>query len=226
MSAWLVAALLAQAAPTGTLAAKAANTEGFAAYKAKDWPRAVALFRQAIAADDRHALAHYNLAATLALARQLGKTCELDAYRGTILGELAQAIALDEGRRTRALKDADFRSVQDSFRWQTLVLRRSVAKQAAQIVAAVTWYAPGQGAYGPPLTLKLGAKGRGTATRLKIGEQDAARVDEPLRWRWASGALEVTFADGKTQRFTLTEQGTLTDGAGATLSDDPSDCDA
>lgn len=221
---WLLA-VLAQAAPAPD-AAKAANTQGFAAYKAKDWAQAIALFRQAIAADDSHALAHYNLAATLALMRQQGKTCEFDAYRAVILDELTRAIALDGRRQARAKADGDFKSVHDTVRWQTAVLGRVVAKDAARIVPAVTWYAPAQGAYGPPLTLRLRAAGTGTATVLEIGEDTVKRKDVAVRWRWKGGALEVRWPDGSLQRYTLTDRGTLASEAGGELSDDPSDCDA
>ncbi len=227
MSALWLAVVVAQAAPpTGLEAARAANTQGFAAYKAKDWGQALASFRQAIAADETHALAHYNLAATLALLRQLDKTCEFNAFRQVILSELEKAMALDPKRRARAKADADFRSVHDTVRWQTQVLGRALAQDAVRLVPAVTWYAPAQGAYGPPLVLRLRAGGVGTATVLEVGEQDVARKELKVRWRFKAGTFEVRRADGAVQRYRLTDAGTLASDVGGELSDDPSDCDA
>ena len=87
-----VLALLLAAAPT----AAQLNTEGYRLYRAENYDAALVKFRAAIAADGKHALAHYNYAATLGHLRKQGRTCEVDAYQSTILEHLTRAVALDD----------------------------------------------------------------------------------------------------------------------------------
>lgn len=74
------------------------NTQGFRLYKQKKYVEAADLFKQALAADPRHALAHYNLACTLALISKTDEACKLGARRSVILEHLARAVELDGTR--------------------------------------------------------------------------------------------------------------------------------
>ena len=221
MSALLTVVLVSALAQTPE--SRAQNTAGFRLYQAKKYAEAIAAFRDAVSKDGKNALAHYNLAATLGLVRGAGKTCEFDAYAGTIMGELQEAMTLDVRRKLRARVDSDFKSVWSTFAWQTKVLDRSVAKNLSTIVVAVTWYSPSQGAYGPQQTLVFKAKGRGVERKLE-GE-DPKLVDRAFTWKVKGTGVEVRRADGSVQTYVLGEDGRLTSGE-SVLTDDRGECSA
>ncbi|MFZ5438519.1 MAG: tetratricopeptide repeat protein [Myxococcota bacterium] len=227
MSALLL--LLLAASPAAPL-----NTEGFKLYQAGKYGEAIEKFRAAIAADETHALAHYNLAATLALMRTRGKVCEFDAYQSAVLEHLERAVQLDERRRRRMQVDRDLDSIRDTLRYQQLLGRRADRPQDAKaLLVALSWYTPAVGAYGNPETLRFGADGRFTLSRLVMGEQDDAPKRVTLKGRWKLEGVEVTLAfdkplDGATQaRGKLTPEGRLEFGAPAwTFTDARAECDA
>lgn len=206
------------------------NSRGFDLYKQQRYAEAIDAFRAAIEKDEKHALAHYNLAATLALMRTKGLVCEHDAYRSVILQELQRAIQLDPRRRTRALEDADFQSVHDTLGWQK-VKGLTVPKDAAAILTAVHWYGPSPGAYGPTHQLRFRADGTLTGSRLDLESDDVRHV--PLSGTWAVKGREVTVTygagkDARSVRYRFEDDGRLVpaDGTGEPLTDDPDDCSA
>lgn len=220
--------LLLAASPAAPL-----NTEGFRLYKAGKYAEAIAQFRAAVAADDAHALSHYNLAATLGLVRGKGKVCEFDAYQSTVLDQLEKAVQLDEGRRKRMQQDKDFSSIRDTVRYQQLLGRQlAVEKDAAAIIVAVSWYAPAVGAYGNPVQLTFGPRGAFTVSRLVL-EGDEGPKREVLKGRFQVKGNSVTldFArafEGKKQAVGhLTPQGHLVfDTPAWDLTDARSECEA
>ncbi len=218
--------LLLTASPAAPL-----NTEGFRLYQAKQYPEALEKFRAAVAADETHALSHYNLAATLALLRGQGKVCEFDAYQGAVLDHLERAVQLDARRRKRMQQDKDFDSVRDTLRYQRLLGRKpAVEKDAAALFVALAWYAPAVGAFGNAAELHLKSDGTFTLGRLLM-ENDELRRDVTAG-RFRVKGFQVTFdfakpVDGKKQRVgRLTPEGHLVvDGLGE-LTDLRSECDA
>ena len=227
MSGLLCLALLLAASPAAPL-----NTDGFRLYQAKKYPEALEKFRAAVAADEQHALAQYNFAATLALLRGQGKVCEFDAYPGAILEHLEAAVRLDERRRQRMKVDRDFDSVRDTLRYQQLLGRSPASeKDARALLLALTWLAPATGAYGHPLTLKLSADGSLTLTRLVLTDDDVKH--DVVKGRWKVKGFQVTLdfehpVEGQKQAVgKLTAEGHLLFGLPAwDLSDQRSECDA
>lgn len=219
--------LLLTASPAAPL-----NSEGFRLYQRKQYPAALEKFRAAVAADETHALSHYNLAATLGLLRKQGRVCEFDAYRGTVLDHLERAVQLDEGRRQRMQRDADFDTVRGTLRYQALLGRKpDVEKDARALLTTIVWYAPAVGAYGNPVTLTLAPAGRFTLSRVVMTDDDVKR--EALKGSFQVKGFEVTlfFAkpfEGKKQVVgRLTADGHLVFDAPAwDLSDALSECDA
>ena len=70
---------------SGEYDANQLNTAGFRCYKEKKYGEAALLFGGATMVDDKLALAHYNLACTLALLRKENKVCDNNAYLDRIL---------------------------------------------------------------------------------------------------------------------------------------------
>lgn len=207
------------------------NTEGFRLYQQGKYGEALARFRDAIAADERHALAQYNFAATLGLLRKRGKTCEFDAYQSTIVEHLAKAVALDERRRARMQRDADFDSVRDSLGYQRL-LKRDPANDAdvKALLIALAFLSPPQGAYGHTVQLDLKADGTLTCSQVLVDE-DVKRVTTSGTWKVKGRAVTVSFKKkvaGVTSAVgTFNAEGHLVFETPAwDLSSDRSDCDA
>lgn len=226
----LVLIVLAGAPPTS--AAAKFNTEGFRAYQAKRYGEALALFKQGFEADERHALSHYNYAATLGLLRKQGKVCEFDAYQSAVLEHLEQAVKLDEGRRARMQRDADFDSVRDTVRYQRL-LGRDPAKEAdlRALVVAVTWLAPSVGAYGNMAVLDLAPNGGVTLSRKVMNADGEVTV---VKHRGAFSVKGPTVTITLTQALEgkkvitgrLTADGHFVLDVLGELSDERSECDA
>ena len=221
----MLLALLLAASPAAKL-----NTQGFRLYQAKDYPAALQKFSEAVRADEGHALAHYNLAATLGLLRGQGKTCEFDAYQSTILQHLEAAVRLDERRRARMKVDRDLDSVRDTLRYQLLAGRSpSREKDVAPLVVAVTWTLPSTGAYGNPLTLDFSSGGSFTLRLMQL--TDEGPKVEVVNGRWTAKGFQLTLdfdqpVEGQKRAVgQLTPEGHLVFPKWD-LSDSRSDCDA
>ena len=221
----LLLALLLAASPAARL-----NTEGFRLYQAKDYAAARSKFAEAVRADENHALARYNLAATLGLLRGQGKVCEYDAYQPTILEHLEASIRLDERRRARMKVDRDFDSVRDTLRYQ-LLLGRSPAREqdVVPLVVAVTWTLPAVGAFGNPLTLDFSAGGTFAMKLMQLSD-DGPKI-EVIKGRWTAKGFQLTLdferaVEGQKRAVgQLTPEGHLVFPKWD-LSDSRSDCDA
>lgn len=226
----LVAFVVTAALPVFAQSAAALNARGFDAYKQQRYAEAIEQFRAAIERDERYALAHYNLAATLALLRSKGQVCEFDAYQGTILTELERSIQLDARRRKRALEDSDFESVHATLGWQR-VKGLTVAKHAREMLTAVHWYGPSPGAYGPTSELRFEADGTVKGSSVDLTGDDVRRVPLEGRWTMQGRLVTVTYGDGKDARvvvYRMQDDGRLLQQGEAAeiLSDDPDDCSA
>lgn len=208
------------------------NTEGFRLYQQGKYVEALDTFREAVAADEKHALAHYNLAATLGRLRTLGHTCDLQASRSDVIHHLRAAIALDERRRARMLKDADFDSVRDSLGYQRLVNRDPANEKDVRALLVALTFESQRGLWGPPVRLDLNADGTLKLTQLVLSE------DLDPTWQTTSGTWKVK---GRTVTLTLTKNisgvttasGTFNEGGGLTfetpmwsLSSDGAECEA
>ncbi|MEW5741136.1 MAG: hypothetical protein AB1938_19595 [Myxococcota bacterium] len=206
------------------------NAQGFEAYKKQQYQVAIEKFQQAIAHDEGYALAHYNLAATLALMRKKGLTCQFDAYQSTILSALERSIELDPRRRKRALEDSDFESVHQTIGWQR-VKGLTVAKEAKDILIAVHWYGPSPGAYGPLTELRFVRDGTVQGSAVDVTGDEVKRVPMKGRWTMKGREVTVTYGEGKDARsivYRMQDDGRLLQqGEGSELlTDDPDDCSA
>ncbi len=235
----LLTALLAQAtAPAPSPARKQAttlNTRGFRLYQKKQYPEALALFRQASEADPTHALAHYNLAATLGVLRKQRRTCEFDAYKQAIVTELTRAVELDAGRKARMQRDRDFDDVRDTLGYQKLLgLDPKKPADLPALLERVSWYSGGEGAYGSMKALDLQPGGKLTLTLRQLTEDEKQPLKEsklPGTWKLEAGKLTLTFAQplegATTVSGTLGETGVLEMEAPlGKLYDRPSECEA
>lgn len=226
----LAALAVAVALPAFAQSAAQLNAQGFDAYKQQRYADALEKFRTAIERDERYALAHYNLAATLGLLRSKGQVCEFDAYQGSIVRELERSIQLDPRRRKRALEDSDFTSVHETIGWQR-VKGLTVAKHARDILTAVHWYGPSPGAYGPTSELRFAADGTVKGSTVDLTGDDVRRLPLEGRWTMQGRVVTVTYGEGKDARvvvYRMQDDGRLQQqGDGAEiLSDDPDDCSA
>lgn len=208
------------------------NSQGFDLYKKGQFAEAIAKFREATEKDGKHALAHYNLAATLARVRNDGQVCNLEAYRSTIIAELKRSIELDPRRRKRALEDNDFASVHDTAAWQ-FIAGKTVEKNGAEILQAVSWYGPSPGAYGPSSGLRFLADGKVDGWYLDLSGDDVKRVARAGRWKLAGRQVTIEWAGGaadqpKRETWTLDASGRLVATAPNqhTYTDDPDECSA
>lgn len=207
------------------------NTEGFRLYRQGRYGEALAKFRDAIAADEGHALAHYNFAATLGLLRKRGKTCEFDAYQQTILEHLAKAVALDERRRARMQRDADFDAVRDTLGYQRLLKRDpAVDEDVPALLVALLFLSPPQGAFGHRTQLDLKADGTLSLTHLLV-DDDVKRVGTTGTWKVKGRAVTLSLKkeiEGVTTAVgTFNAEGHLVFETPAwDLSSERSDCDA
>lgn len=231
----LVLVLLLGGAPAAPVSPAAKfNTDGFRAYQAKKYADALALFKQGFTADEKHALSHYNYAATLGLLRKQGKVCEFDAYQSAVLEHLEVAVKLDEGRRKRMQKDGDFDSIRDTVRYLRL-LGKDPAKvsDARAFVTGVTWFAPSVGVYGNMAELKL--TGNTFTLSRKVmndatGEVSVVKHTGSFTVLPSDGTVTLIFNkafEGKSQlEGKLTAEGHLVFAVLGELTDERSECDA
>ncbi len=136
--------------------AKELNTQGYRLYKKKNYADAIMQFYRATQADGNYALAHYNLASTLAL--EFGH-CELEeqaAQEGyeiflelsdsdVVFKELRKAIKLDPKRLQRSQIDPDFAEVRQSYRYYRDILgyRNDNEEQLRQMLQNIDWESVG-----------------------------------------------------------------------------------
>ena len=176
------------------------NTAGFRCYRADRLDDALALFGRALDTDPTHALAHYNLAATLGVLRGRGDICGSDATLARMMTHLEAAVRFDAGRRARLNKDPDLAALRTLPRFRVLqgadpATRRGVV----QAVQGATFYAPAPGAFGHPLHLTL--QGAAPHKDLEHGALPALTLTRTVT---DQGALETTEQTGG---WAIDEQG-------------------
>jgi tetratricopeptide (TPR) repeat protein len=208
--------------------AKALNTEGFRLYQAGKYPEALEKFRAATEADPKHALAQYNVAATLGVLRKQGQVCQHDAFKTTILEYLTASVRLDPKRLKRAKEDADLDPIRDTVGWQRL-LGRSPTRVAdvPELLRKVSWYGPSVGVYGTLVTVRFEDGGKLTLTR-KVPQEEGAPKPETITGTYSvkGRTVEVKLPGQKPDTGTLNAQGVLTFKALGAFYDFPSECDA
>ena len=109
---------------SGELSAKELNTKGFRLYKREKYAEACRFFRDAIKMDDGYALAHYNLACTLALRYKLdpcGDAFENGITFSKVLDHLGKSVYLDKGRKKKMQNDADLDPIRRTPRYNMLL---------------------------------------------------------------------------------------------------------
>jgi len=206
---------------------------GYRLYKQKKYARALKYFRKTVEADDKYALAHYNLACVLAIMRSKGKICEYDAYQGSIMDHLEKSIELDPRRLKRAKVDPDLKSVHGTFRYQKL-LGRDPTKPGdiKKILTAIAWYGPSPGAYGPVAGMKFLKEGRVEFWSLDAQSDTIKRVYHTGFYSVEGGKVIIQFGRA-IQEGNATFLGTIRpDGVleipsmGTNFTDDPDECSA
>ncbi len=204
---------------------------------------AVALFEAALGADNSHALAHYNLAATLSLLRQQRHPCEVDAWLDRILDHLARSVQLDPERQARLKVDPDFAALAGLPRFRIPAGAEADSRRGAlQIVQGATFYAPGVGVIGNPAHFVLDGAAPHTdlaegalpvrMVHRSLGED--GQVTEALTqggWALAPDGTLLLDPDGKggeqpIQRLRLNAEGDLEGPAGERWMGLPSECEA
>jgi tetratricopeptide (TPR) repeat protein len=215
-------------ASPGEPTAKELNTEGFRLYQAGKYPEALEKFRAAVARDPKHALAHYNVAATLGVLRKQGKVCDHDAYTSTILQHLATAIKLDPKRLKRAKEDPDLDPIRETVGWHRL-LGRSHTRTAdmPELLKKVKWFGPGVGVYGTLQTLRFEEGGKVVLTK-KVPQDEGPMKEETLTGTYSvkSRKVEVTLPGQKPDTGAITAEGVLQFKSLGSFYDFPSECDA
>jgi hypothetical protein len=229
-----------------------ANAAGMKHSKAKQYREAITQFKLAIELGGKAAepttlkdvaqlnrtiaLAHFNLACTLALARKAGKVCDYDAYRSASWEQVRLSIARDPNRLEKAMTDADLANVRDTLAFQSVKgLSPKRESDVSAIVAGVRWWSPGQGVYGSTQELSFSPQGSVTLTMLVF---DSESVPLPKRqsftgkWSVSGRGLRVTFPAAipalKKASFdgTLGADGQLMFTDWSSFTDEPSECDA
>jgi hypothetical protein len=228
MLALVTAALLTGQAPADALAL---NRAGFALYEQGRFEDALEKFREAAAADDRLAIAHYNAAATMARLRTLNRVCETNAYVSSIFEELERAIALDPRRRMRAREDRDFASVQTSARWQLAVRRYDARRDLAQILIASDWWGPAPGAHGNTSFIAFKADGSVSGWELDPSTDEVRQRPLDGRWVVARGKVTIRWTSARAAEppvtLRLTAEGHLVTETGApAFASEPEECSA
>lgn len=240
----MLLALLLAAAPT----VADANAAGMKLYQAKKFPEAIAQFKagieratdqpstkEQVAQTRALALAHFNLACAMALARKAGKTCEVDAYLPSIWEHVLEAIRLDPNRLEKALTDSDLKELRTTLQFQSLLgLSPSRDSDLPKLLTAVTWYSAGEGASGSTRSMTFSAKGAMELT-LRLPDERGFPIDIRTfkgTWTITGRTVKVMFAqpvpglNTKELSFTVDPDGSLAAGQWSRFSDSPSECDA
>jgi hypothetical protein len=225
-----------------------ANAAGMRLYQAKRHREAAAEFRRALSLDavapslkeqtvqrKALALAHFNLACSLALQRKAGQTCETEAYRSTIWQQVREAIAIDPARLERALADPDLATVRDTLAYQSL-LGRSPAREAdlPGILKGVTWWSEGKGAFGSLHELRFGAADATITSLVFDGDGNPLPKRNIMKGSWSLSGRTVTITFGapppgltdKRLEGRLEPDGRFELKPLGLLRDEPTECDA
>ncbi len=216
------------AAAQPALTAKDLNTEGFRLYQAGKYPEALEKFQAAAKKDPKHALAQYNVAATLGVLRKQGKVCEYEAYPSTILEHLTVSVRLDPKRLKRAKEDADLDPIRETVGWQRLLGRSPTrAADVPVILRSVKWYGPGVGVYGTLAKLRFEDKGKVVLTKRTPQDEGAPKEEEITGTYSVKGRMvEVKLPGQKPDTGALNGEGVLSFKALGDFHDAPSECDA
>lgn len=238
--------ILLAASPTAE-----ANAAGMKAYQAKKYPEAIELFRKAISVGEEEltgatlkeevqltrtkALAHFNLACTLALVRKAGKVCDFDAYRSTIVEEVQHAIRLDPNRIEKALTDPDLSGIRDTLAfqsWQGLSPRREA--DLPKLLVGVKWWSQGVGVYGSTNDLAFTAQSV-TLTMLVLDAEGVPLKTRKVvtgKWSLSGRTLKIVFPAVVPELKKSSLEGTFKDSGRlefkewVEFTDSPSECDA
>ncbi|MDY7227927.1 hypothetical protein [Hyalangium rubrum] len=222
---------LAQTPAPPATTAKVLNTEGFRLYQEGKYPEALEKFREAVGKDPKHALAQYNVAATLGVLRKQGKVCEYEAYPSTILQYLIASVKLDPKRLKRAKEDADLEPIRETLGWQRLLGRAPTrTADVPEILKKVRWYAHSQGVYGTigKLTFQDGGK---VVRWKKTPQEDGSMKEEEITgtYKVKGRKVEVSFPGQAPDTGTITgddTSGKLSFKGLGDFYDFPSECDA
>lgn len=221
----------APAAPAAPPTARALNTEGFRLYQEGKYPEALEKFKAATQKDPKHALAQYNVAATLGVLRKQGLVCEYEAYPSTILQYLSASVKLAPNRLKRAKEDADLDPIRETLGWQQLLGRSPTrAADVPEILKQVRWYAHSQGVYGTVGMLTF-QDGRKVVLWKKLPQDDGSMKEEEITgtYRVKGRTVEVSFPGQKPERGSIKGDGfsgILSFEALGNFYDFPSECDA
>ncbi|WP_309891850.1 tetratricopeptide repeat protein [Archangium sp.] len=231
----LLLALLLCAGPASAQSAKQLNTEGFRLYQAGKLEQAAQKFEAATEADPKHALAHYNLAATLGVLRKRGVFCEPDTSLNNILDHLTTAVRLDPRRLARAKEDADLDPIRNTVGWHRLLgLSPARTEDVPKLLLGVRkWYGPGVGVYGTLRTFTFLEEGkRAVMSQRQPGTEEGQGTEEREgTWSVSGRKVELRFPKGDPIILTLDKQGVLSQQGGSIgtenpITDAPSECEA
>lgn len=211
--------------------ATALNTEGYRLYQAGKYDEALEKFRAAVDADNEHALAHYNLAATLGVMRKQNRVCETNAYVWEVLDHLEASVRLDPKRRARMMVDADFDGTVRSTVRFLLLSRLSLSKDAAKILTTVDWHGP-SGARGSSASVTFSPGGTVSLSLVVSVDDDGNPVSAsfPGTVKVEGASVTLTFSrppPGTTQRVfsgRLSREGLHFDGL-PSFTDTVSECE-
>jgi tetratricopeptide (TPR) repeat protein len=214
--------------PATAPTAKELNTEGFRLYQQGKFPEALAKFREAIQKDPKHALAHYNVAATLGVLRKEGLVCHHDAYTSTILQHLATAVKLDPKRLKRAKEDADLDPIRETVGWHRLLGRSHLrAADVPVLLKQVQWYGPGVGVYGTLQKLRFEEGGK-VVLRKRTPQDEGPMKEEAITGTYTvkSRKVEVRLPGQQPDTGAINAEGVLEFKTLGAFYDHPSECEA
>jgi hypothetical protein len=135
--------------------------QGQKLFKQKKFAPALLKYRQALEANPHHAWAHYQVARTLSVLRDAGKTCDHKALKRIIEQHLFKACQLNAKIKRRVRKDKTLKTIHDTIGWQRLMGRTiNEPKHIDRILRAVSWYGPAQEGTTPTSGISFKAKGK------------------------------------------------------------------
>jgi tetratricopeptide (TPR) repeat protein len=229
----LLLALVLASGPVFAQSAKQLNTEGFRLYQAGKMEEAAQKFEAAVEADPKHALAHYNLAATLGVLRKKGVFCEPDTSLKNILEHLTTAVRLDPKRLARAKEDPDLDPIRRTVKWHILQgVSPSHTEDVQKLLLGVQkWYGPGVGAYGTIRTFTFLEDGKRVVMwQRHPGKEEGKDIEEiEGTWRVTGRTVELNFPKPPSIVLTLDKEGVLSQQGGSIgkenpITDSPSEC--
>lgn len=229
----IVALVLPLAASADAARSRALNTEGFRQYKAGAYEEAVETFRKAVAESPEYALAHYNLACTIAV---LSRKDPCSYMPGEALDELAKAVQLDATRRERMKVDPDLEPLRHLFGYYTLLgLSTTATADVQQLLVGVgTWYGPAIGIHGPIYQVRFEPGGKLTLSSMQL-DAHGAPIGRSISGRYqVRGStvqllLDRPYQGKRKLEGTLREAGAIEFGEGGPeplIASDPSACGA